>query len=476
MGFCDLLLRAKGDKGTNVTVSILPKKDTLMNTKVFAVDMLLLSAALSGIAFPAPDAKGIHDNRNPQTITGQDGKVPASGRERPLTPQPAVSMAQAKPNHPGRASTITAPVQSCGTICSFETRESGDLISTAKSAPRDITISVPVKTRDGIRISDFNTNIKTNIKDERGVVDKGTLWENGHRLVIQFLDHTDDSELFNKVEEYARQWEQYANLTFEFYRRGETAPLWPVDVAVTFNGRGWRSAIGKYSRKEVAAGEPSMTLELTTDTEETIFRRHVLHEFGHVLGFKHEHQNAKGGIQWKQPEALIYFRKVFPDLTDDDIRRNVFEKLSGPNMAATAFDQASIMLYNFPARITENNFHVQLNTELSYDDKWVASHLYPADSSADLGAYIKAAPGFIKKGVTVCTVNGNSPLRHLRDGGGKPCTFRPGSIVTGFNNRPVNDFKKLEEAVRQAKGGFRIRYVDPDRGAVVEAVGELRPK
>lgn len=471
MGFCDFLLRAKGDKGTNVTVSILPKKDTLMSTKVFAVDMLLLSAALSGIAFPASDAKGIHDNRNPQTITAQDRKVPARGRERPLMPQPADSMAQAKPNHPGRASTITAPVQSCGTICSFETRESGDLISTAKSAPRDITISVPVKTRDSIRISEFNTSIK----DERGVVARWKLWKK-HRCVIQFLDHTDDGELLNKVEEYARQWEQYANLTFEFYRRGETAPLWPVDVAITFNGSGYSSAVGTDSSSKIAAGEPSMTLELTTATDERLFRRHVLHEFGHVLGFKHEHQNPRGGIQWKQPEALIFFRKVFPDLTDDDIRRNVFEKLSGPNISATAFDQASIMLYEFPARITENNFHVQLNTELSYDDKWVASHIYPPDSSADLGAYIKAAPGFIKKGVTVCTVNGNSPLSHLRDGGGKPCTFRPGSIVTDFNNRPVNDFKELDEAVQQAKGGFRISYFEPDRRAVVEAVGELPPK
>jgi hypothetical protein len=41
--------------------------------------------------------------------------------------------------------------------------------------------------------------------------------------------------------------------------------------------------------------------------DEKLWRRVVLHEFGHVLGLQHEHQNPNAGIKWKLKAVEDYY-------------------------------------------------------------------------------------------------------------------------------------------------------------------------
>jgi hypothetical protein len=358
----------------------------------------------------------------------------------------------------------------CTTVCGFGGRRWTDIKRAAKNASI-VKASIPVKTKDGFRISELALRYPRS----RATWDTTALWDKpDHTLVIVFLDHTNDKELLDKVQYYAEEWEKYANLTFDF-RYGEEA-FDEADVAITFYGKGWASAVGNSSKKNIARHKPSMHLELTRDTDEEEFRRHVFHEFGHVLGFEHEHQNPKADIKWREQEALDYFKERNPNWTDDDVRRNVLKPLSSHTVDSGEFDPFSIMIYSFPSRLIEepNGLKIRLNTELSEEDKSAASLLYPLEDNEDVRAYIKAAPGFLKTGVLVCAIDRDSPLRHLRDAKGRACAFRPGSLVKSFDQSDIKTIPEFARAVKNARSGFHVRYIDPERSTVVEAVGPTK--
>jgi len=115
----------------------------------------------------------------------------------------------------------------------------------------------------------------TNLSDApRGVGDKFLLWEPGQTLRVRFGGGSPN--LHNKVMQYARQWEQYANLRFQVVQSGE------ADIRVGFiRGDGNWSSIGRraLSREQ---HERTMNLDIENTNEENI-RRLVLHEFGLCL-------------------------------------------------------------------------------------------------------------------------------------------------------------------------------------------------
>jgi hypothetical protein len=101
----------------------------------------------------------------------------------------------------------------------------------------------------------------------------------------------------------------------------------------------------------------------------------IIHEFGHVFGMIHEHQNPIGGqtLRWKTDVAKEYFKCQNWD--DETIQRNVFEKIDAGTVNGSYFDPFSIMLYNYPACLTENGVATKRNPRLSaYDITWIANN------------------------------------------------------------------------------------------------------
>lgn len=199
-----------------------------------------------------------------------------------------------------------------------------------------------------------------------GTVYDALRWEAGSRLRIAFLNG--QPEVQQKVIFYARQWCQYANIFFDF----GNDPY--AEIRISFKeGGGSRSFIGMYATG-VSINKPTMVLDLTPASREEVFSRVVLHEFGHLLGLAHEHQNPKGGIQWDE-DAVV--KDLYPKWSREKIRRNYFEPLSVDQIRSTNFDPRSIMVYQIRPTWTRNHFSTNWNYTLSETDKQFISELYP---------------------------------------------------------------------------------------------------
>lgn len=106
----------------------------------------------------------------------------------------------------------------------------------------------------------------------------------------------------------------------------------------------------------------------------------VLHEFGHALGLGHEHQGPLANIPFITlgPNSIyLYYNTTFGwsvDKVDQEILKKYYPEqvnISG------SFDSESIMLYFYPAKITENGVGGKVNQILSITDAVYLSNLYP---------------------------------------------------------------------------------------------------
>ena len=103
----------------------------------------------------------------------------------------------------------------------------------------------------------------------------------------------------------------------------------------------------------------------------------IIHEFGHVLGLIHEHQNPKGkSIQWD--ESKVYeWAKQTQGWDHETTYHNIIERYDINQLNASKFDPKSIMLYFFPPQLTTNNKGTTSNHQLSLEDITYISKMYP---------------------------------------------------------------------------------------------------
>ena len=206
--------------------------------------------------------------------------------------------------------------------------------------------------------------------DVAGAVDRGKKWKPGRVLKVRFLDG--DPVVWRKVEASAQTWSRYANIRFEF---GDAAD---AEIRISFAQSGSWSYIGT-DNLLIAPDQATMNFGwLNAETDDEELSRVVLHEFGHALGFIHEHQNPVDGIQWNEEAVLAYYMGA-PNFWDEEqVRFNVLEAYSKEQIEFTAFDAESIMLYPVPKEFTLNGFEVLWqNHQLSEVDKRFVASVYP---------------------------------------------------------------------------------------------------
>ena len=223
----------------------------------------------------------------------------------------------------------------------------------------------------------------------RGVAAKYYLWtpqdtvtrETNNTLILKvvFLDGTaEEQDLVKKI---APQWSQHANVQFEFVQGGAS------DIRVGFDPKG-----GHWSKLGTAArykqGQKTMNLALRgkgTDVKDRV----ILHEFGHALGLKHEHQNPNLSIQWNESVIIAEMQRDY-GWDEAKTRHNLLNRLDVTQTNSTTFDENSIMLYVIPNRWTIGNFEASLNTTLSKTDKEFIRELYPGKPPATEMVFISA--------------------------------------------------------------------------------------
>ena len=189
-------------------------------------------------------------------------------------------------------------------------------------------------------------------------------WINGSHAEIRFMSGTERQK--DMVREIAPEWTRYANLDFEF----TDDPRAEIRVTFDANDGAWSYVGTDNSSIPLHAA----TLNLGWQDEGVI-----LHEFGHMIGLAHEHQNPDGGIIWHE-DVVIRDLSGPPNFWDEaTIRHNVLNKYSADQIVGTDFDDKSVMLYAFPDEWTANMGATSENNALSQQDRdFIASaKMYP---------------------------------------------------------------------------------------------------
>lgn len=256
-------------------------------------------------------------------------------------------------------------------------------------------------------------------RPEEGVVEMGRTWSPGHKITVAF--ESGSSRLHKSIAEVASSWSKYGNFTFDFGYDEETKTYrkWSIqdkefaaDIRVSFAADGYWSLVGTESIDIMITkpDEPSMNLAGFESPLSNDLRGTVLHEFGHAIGFHHEHQHPSepSDFRWEDDAGYKPTRDQFGQFITDVNGRHpgVYTLLGGPpnewnrttvdfNLGelptsraytVTDFDVNSIMKYDFDASmfIAGKNSHSytgRRNMFLSDGDKYIAAIAYPDDKA-----------------------------------------------------------------------------------------------
>lgn len=198
-------------------------------------------------------------------------------------------------------------------------------------------------------------------KKGRAVKQVGSRWEKDH-INIFYMDGS--FELQRRVGKVAREWAEIIGIPFI-----PVGDKYKSDVRVTFATGGSWSYVGTQALN-IPPKEPTMQLGwLTDNSEDEELQQVVLHEFGHMVGLMHEHQNPNGGIKWDVERVYSYYMGYPHYWSKAQVDVNVFDKYSADMVKATEFDPKSIMLYPIPEEFTLDDYSVDWNLCISDIDR-----------------------------------------------------------------------------------------------------------
>jgi hypothetical protein len=226
----------------------------------------------------------------------------------------------------------------------------------------------------------------------------GNKWVSGTSLRYYFFDRETDGQsvlLSNGTAEW-RTWVG-ADAQRTVVRRGfdawknigigiafqEVAEREEAEIRVGFmRGDGAWSWLGREILEHNSPNERTMNFgwDLTRPRELDT----AIHEIGHTLGFPHEHQNPKAGIEWNE-EAVYAALAQPPNGWDRQTTFwNIIRKLPANEVEGTTWDPNSVMHYPFEAGLIKKPESyatgLQPAGNLSEKDKAWVKTLYPPPS------------------------------------------------------------------------------------------------
>ncbi len=188
----------------------------------------------------------------------------------------------------------------------------------------------------------------------------GNKWTSGTVLRYYFFDRETDGEnvLFTDGSTEWRTWrgpkpqQDVVRKAFQIWKElgigiafQEVAEREEAEIRIGFmRGDGAWSRLGRDILKD---GPNERTMNFGWDLTRPGELDTAIHEIGHTLGFPHEHQNPKAGIEWNE-EAVYAALAEPPNNWDRDTTfYNIIRKLPAGEVQGTTWDPDSVMHYPF---------------------------------------------------------------------------------------------------------------------------------
>lgn len=202
-------------------------------------------------------------------------------------------------------------------------------------------------------------------RSKRGIAESSKRWPDG---VVTVAIDIDDIWSRAVVTSAIREWEKHTPaLKFNIVpgKQGD------IRISGDENIKGDWSVHGT-DAKRVPKDQP--TLHLDRQDNLTVAHNIALHEFGHALGLRHEHQHPDRTIKFDEKSLYESFRNA--GVADDDIESQIVRQWPAKNRLVTDYDEHSIMHYEFGAGTTEDKKEYPPKAELSEGDKKIIRQLY----------------------------------------------------------------------------------------------------
>lgn len=235
-------------------------------------------------------------------------------------------------------------------------------------APRDLSNIQPPPS-----INPDGSLPSTGVKRQPLAGETNKMWNPGQTITVYLSTVNSTDFVRQKVMFYARQWETIANIRFNFINNFNDAL---IKVEFGTDKKNW----SKIGRDVIFNPIGAFTMHygsFADNTSEWFFKSTILHEFGHALGFIHEHQSPANGIQWDKEKVYAFFSGPPANWTRAEIDNYVISKYASTSTNFSSYDSRSIMHYKIDAGLTLNGFSVGPNTDFSPTDISFARQVYP---------------------------------------------------------------------------------------------------
>jgi hypothetical protein len=195
----------------------------------------------------------------------------------------------------------------------------------------------------------------------------------GVRLTVGFVENTSPA-LKAKILKYANRWGESkkhpANIVFV---ESNTDP----QVRISRAPGGYWSYLGT-DILSIPKNQPTMNLEgFVLSTSDSEFERVVCHEFGHTLGFPHEHTRPEIVGMLDDGKTIVLFRRE-QGWTEQEVRQQVLNAMSRGSFKGTPeADPTSIQCYGFPGSITKDGKPIPGGAFINDSDYAFAASIYP---------------------------------------------------------------------------------------------------